>query len=165
MNIQSLHSNKIQNYKLIFLILSILFFTYQNFLMAVGPLVGDDLYNSLLKGGMKLNDWNWFSHTLKVSKGWAFDNFRITFTSIIFSHTFYYFLQSPEEIRLAHFILNIILGILFGFLVFLIFKKNFFVSIFSFTIISIFFQYRNWHDPFLLFPHTYHVLLILFFQV
>ena len=143
--------------------LAFLLFCYQTYLMGIAGLGGDDLYNSMLIGSIRITDKTWLGVTYEQIKGWLIDNSRITWFNLIIMNFFFSVFQTAEEIRAAHWFLNFILCSLFAYFIYLVSNRNFYIAVLSFILIPIFFQYRDWHDPFLIFPTAYHVLLITFF--
>ena len=148
------------NYYIIFL----LFYIYQTSLQLFFPLIGDDIFNSLFKGEIKIFESNIFEMSYVAFRDWLLVNSRFQHLSWPLNIIFFYFVNETIYIKIFHYILNCLAVLSFCIFIYLFSSKNKTVFILSLILFPTLFQFRDWHDPFLLFPISYNVLVIFVFS-
>ena len=139
------------------------FFIAQTYLMLFSPIMGDDIFNSLLTGYYIILEKNIFEIIYIYIRDWLVINGRIHFTVPPLTIFFFDFFNTVVLIKIAHYILNLLSVLSFLYFIYLSSKKNIYFTLFVFILLPIFFQYRDWHDPFLMFPTHYNILALLYF--
>ena len=154
------HPKKSAIYEIYF---CLFFFIAQTYLMLFSPIIGDDIFNSLLTGYYIILEKNIFEIIYIYIRDWLVINGRIHFTIPPLTVIFFEFFNTVILIKIAHYVL--ILSSVFSFLYFIYLssKKNIYFTVLVFVLLPILFQYRDWHDPFLMFPTHYNILVLLFF--
>ena len=124
--------------------------------------VGDNSYNSLIKGVLLHENISIFQKIINEINGWTFSSGRIFILNNIIIYGLFYLTQNPLIIHT----LNIIILFLNIYILFLIIQNitnqsyyGLLVSIITLTLI----QFRYWHDPILIFPsHLLPIVFLLF---
>ena len=154
-------SKLFNNHKLVLLI-AILLFIYQNYLIIFANLVGDDIYNTTNYGNRIILNKSLPKYIFDIILGWS-EIGRFNFITTINTQIFFNFLKFPMQVKIGHLIIHVLMCLSFIYFIYKMFDNNFHLALLSSLLVSIFFQYRSWHDPFIMFPTIYQFLLIYIF--
>tara|TARA_A100001011_G_scaffold400367_1_gene514403 strand:- start:2587 stop:4965 length:2379 start_codon:yes stop_codon:yes gene_type:complete len=157
---KKLYSKNINFYEILF---CLFFFIAQTYIAIFSPIMGDDTFNSNLKGSYLLLDKNIFEIVYIYIRDWLVTNGRIHFSIPPLTVLFFEFFNTVLSIKIAHYFINFITIISFLYFIYLSSNRNLIFTFFSLIILPIFFQFRDWHDPFLMFPTHYNILVLFFF--
>lgn len=123
---------------------------------------GDDAYNAQINGKLIDESLSLFELLYRETKDW-FVNSRRILLGYFFVLPLFYFTQDFFLIKLIT-ISVIVLSISFFYISFNIFLKNKKLLLLAVLILFICIQFRNWHDPILIFPsHLIPFLALCFF--
>ena len=157
---KKLYTKNIDIYEFYF---CLFFFIAQTYLMLLSPIIGDDTFNSLLTGYYIILEKNIFEIIYIYIRDWLVTNGRVHFTIPPLTVIFFEFFNTVALIKIAHYVLILLSVFSFLYFIYLSSKKNIYFTLFIFILLPIFFQYRDWHDPFLMFPTHYNILVLLYF--
>jgi hypothetical protein len=108
------------NYYIIFL----LFYFYQTCLQLFFPLIGDDIFNSLFKGEIKILDSSIFEMSYVAFRDWLLINSRFQHLSSPLNIIFFYFVNETTYIKVFHYIINCLAVLSFSIFIYLFSSKN-----------------------------------------
>lgn len=154
--------SKLFNNRKLVLLIAILLFIYQNYLIVFANLVGDDIYNTTNYGNRIILNKSLLKYIFDIILGWS-EIGRFNFLTTINTQIFFNFLKLPMQVKIGHLITHVLMCLSFIYFIYKMFDNNFQLALLSSILVSIFFQYRSWHDPFIMFPTIYQFLLIYFF--
>jgi len=138
---------------------SLLFFTfYYLFPLIQSGYIGDDLYNSQIRGRLFYDNLNIFEFYLIEAKSWYWDNGRL-FPISACMYFLFYFVENVITIKFFYSVLILLNLFLFSKIIFY-FTNSKKVAILSYLLILSSFQFRLWHDPILSFHGLMQTLLL-----
>ncbi len=142
------------------------FFIYLIFIIFLTPLLilgyaGDDIYNSQILGILIERNQTLFERILEQTYGWIIDSGRLFIFSYPILYLFHIFFNDPIFIRIIEILLILSTSVIFMRIINKISNVEISSSIFI-IVLLIHFQFRNWHDPFLIFP-SHLVIFLAFF--
>lgn len=124
--------------------------------------VGDDIYNSQIHGLLIENNQTFFNRIVEQINGWISDSGRLFIFNYFLIYQFHLYFDNPLYIRVAQLVIILLTIFIFNLIVGKFTKTNK-TNITLILIILAHFQFRNWHDPFLIFPS--HLVIILAFLI
>jgi len=144
------------------------YFTYFVIVIFLSPLLitgyaGDDIYNSQIYGLLIENNQTFFNRILEQIHGWMSDSGRLFIFNYFLIYQFHLYFDNPLYVRIVQLVIIVLTIYLFNLIVGK-FTKTSKANIALIFIVLAHFQFRNWHDPFLIFPsHLVIILALLLF--
>ena len=145
-------NNKIKDKLFIISIIFIIFYYFLPLLQS--GLIGDDTYNTQIRGRLFYEDINIFNYYIHEAKAWYWNNGRFYPLSLLM-YFFFYVINEPVIIKSFYFAL-----IIFKIINYLTSSKK--LSLFFCFLIATSIQLRLWHDPVLSFHGLMQTLLLFF---
>ena len=138
-------------------------FLYQTQLIIFSDLAGDDMYDSQMRGAITSRNYaNLIEQAFINAKYWYLVNGRLALGGWLMTATFYFFLNDPVYIKIAHWCIIFLSSLTYCFIIYyLTYSKK--ICLLMFSVFPIVFQFRDWHDPYLIFP--IYSLGLLFFLI
>tara|TARA_Y100000816_G_C26104948_1_gene586810 strand:+ start:2184 stop:3911 length:1728 start_codon:yes stop_codon:yes gene_type:complete len=146
------------NNKFLIYVLITFFSAYYLFPLLISGFIGDDLYNSQIRGRLFYEDINILEFYYRETISWYWNNGRL-FPISMFAYFTFFFLKSALAVKIYIVSLILLNLIIFSKIIYYLTNSKKITLLFYLLILSSF-QFRLWHDPILSFHGLIQTLLL-----
>ena len=148
------------NSKFLIYLLITFFSAYYLFPLLISGFIGDDLYNSQIRGRLFYEDINILEFYYRETISWYWNNGRF-FPLSLSMYFIFYLINEPIIVKSFYFTL-IIINLIYFFKIINYFTNSKKISLLFCVLVATSIQLRLWHDPVLSFHGLMQTLLLFF---